>query len=37
MFPNLLGAELSFTAPRRPREVTKAFVAKAKLLGFPIP
>ena len=36
MFPNLLGAELSFTAPKRPREVTKAFVAKAKKLGFPI-
>jgi len=36
MFPNLLGTDLSFTAPRRPREVTKAFAAKAEKLGFPI-
>jgi integrase len=35
MFPNL-GSELSFVAPRRPREITKAFAAKARKLGFPI-
>jgi len=35
MFPNL-GNELSFVDPRRPREVTKAFAAKARKLGFPI-
>ena len=36
MFPNLLGADMSFTAPRRPREITKAFAAGAEKLGFPI-
>src|SRR5262245_42940663 len=35
MFPHL-GADLSFVAPRRPRDITKAFAAKAKKLGFPI-
>jgi integrase len=35
MFPNL-GADLSFVAPRRPRDFTKAFATRAKRLGFPI-
>jgi integrase len=36
LFPSLnMHGELTFTTPRRPRNVTKEFVRKAMALGFP--
>jgi hypothetical protein len=37
LFPNppAAGDDFSFTAPRKPRGVTKEFTRKAKALGFP--